>query len=172
MKLKPLLLTSILSSVLVVAPTTVMASESNLKVAVIKNTAMSSEIAKGEYQEIIASLSSTSSDSEYNDFEKNTALCVAYLKTSNTVESEAACSSAIESAKTLEASSKKTNYLKSISYSNRAVARYLKNDVVGAMSDLAVANSIDSNKISKINLEVMNSKLDQSGYDESVSLAD
>ena len=111
-------------------------------------------------------------EGKYNDFEKNTALCVAYLKTSNTVESEAACSSAIESAKTLESSNKRTSYLKSISYSNRAVARYLKDDVVGAMSDLAVANSIDSNKISKINLEVMNSKLDQSGYDESVSLAD
>ncbi|WP_426360353.1 hypothetical protein ACPUVO_09110 [Pseudocolwellia sp. HL-MZ19] len=172
MKLKTILLTSLISSSLVMASTSVMASDSKLKVAVIKNTAMSSEISKGEYQEIIASLSNTSSATEYNDFEKNTALCVAYLKTSNTVESEAACSSAIESAKTLETSSKRANYLKSISYSNRAVARYLKNDVVGAMSDLAVANSIDSNKISKINLEVMNSKLDQTSYDESVSLAD
>jgi hypothetical protein len=172
MKLKPLLLTSIISSVLVIAPTTVMANDSKLKVAIIKNTATTSEIAGGEYKEIIANLSSSESEGKYNDFEKNTALCVAYLKTSNTVESEAACSSAIESAKTLESSNKRTNYLKSISYSNRAVARYLKDDVVGAMSDLAVANSIDSNKFSKANLEAMNSKLDESGYDESVSLAD
>lgn len=165
MKLKPLLLTSVISSMIALAPSVVMADESKLKVAIIKNTAISSEISEGGYSEIIANLSSN--DSKYSDFEKNTALCVAYLKTSNKVESEAACTAAIESTK-LDS----TDYLKSISYSNRAVARYLKNDIAGAMSDLAMANTIDSNKISKTNLEIMNSKFDQSGYDDSVSLAD
>lgn len=166
MKIKPLLLTSAISSMLVMAPT-LMANESNLKVAIIKNAALSSEVADGEYSEIIANLSNPQNASKYSNFEKNTALCVAYLKTSNKVDSEAACTAAIESTK-LDS----TDYLKSISYSNRAVARYLKNDIAGAMSDLSIAKSIDSNKISRTNLEIMNSKFEQSDYSESVSLAD
>lgn len=172
MKIKPLLLTSIISSVLAIAPTTLMASEGKLKVAVIKSEESVSNLSTDEYKEIIAKLTSSKKKGQYNDFEKNTTLCVAYLKTKNSIESEAACSSAIESAQTLDTHNKRTSYLKSISYSNRAVARYLKDDVVGAMSDLAQANAIDTNSISKANLEIMNSKLEHSSYDDSTSLAD
>lgn len=172
MKIKPLLLTSIISSVLAIAPTASMASEDTLKVAVIKSEESISNLSKDEYKEIIAELSNSKKKSKYNNFEENTTLCVAYLKTKNNIETEAACSSAIESAQTLDTHNKRTSYLKSISYSNRAVARYFNNDVVGAMSDLAQANAIDANSISKANLEIMNSKLEHSGYDDSTSLAD
>lgn len=171
MKLKPLLLTSIISSIVAIAPAT-MASEAKLKVAIIKSEASDQNIIDGEFKEIIANLSNAKMAGKYEAFEKNTALCVAYLKTSNAVESEAACTSAIRSAKTLDLSNKRVKYLKSLSYSNRAVARYLQSDVLGAMSDLATANSIDSNKIAKTNLEIMNSKIEASDYEQSTSLAD
>lgn len=172
MKLKPLILTSIMGSMLTAASASVLADESTFKVAIIKSPETAANISEGEYKEIIANLSTTKAKGKYDSFEKNTALCVAYLKTNNISESEPACSSAIESAQTLNLKSKKASYLQSISYSNRAIARYLKGDVDGAMSDLTTADSINSNKISRANLEVMSSKFDQSGYDESTSLAD
>jgi hypothetical protein len=172
MKLKPLLLTSIISSALAIAPTALMASEGKLKVAIIKSEESAANLSQSEYKEIIANLSSQKTKSKYSEFEKNTTLCVAYLKTKNSIQSEAACTSAIESAKTLDTHNKRTSYLKSISYSNRAVARYFKDDVSGAMSDLAQATALDSNSISSSNLELMSSKLEHSDYNESVSLAD
>ncbi|WP_076418986.1 hypothetical protein [Colwellia sp. UCD-KL20] len=155
MKLKPLLLTTLISSTILAAPLTAVASETNLKVAVIKDAAASESILNGEYKEVIANLSSKS-----QDFEESTTLCVAYLKSDNEEMSETACTAAIRSAKNLDASSKKMRYLQSISYNNRAVARYLKDDMSGAMSDLALAQSLDSNPLVEENLSLINSKVE------------
>jgi hypothetical protein len=172
MKLKSLILTSIMSSVLAIVPTTLMASENKLKVAIIKSEDSTANLSQNEYKEIIANLSNQKKKSKYREFEKNTALCVAYLKTKNNIQSESACTSAIKSAQTLNIHNRKTNYLKSISYSNRAVSRYLNDDINGAMSDLAQATAIDSNNISTANLAIMNSQFEHSNYNDSVSLAD
>ena len=155
MKLKPLLLTTLISSTILAAPLTAVASETNLKVAVIKDAAASESILNGEYKEVIANLSSKS-----QDFEESTTLCVAYLKSDNEEMSETACTAAIRSAKKLDASSKKMRYLQSISYNNRAVARYLKDDMSGAMSDLALAKSLDNNPLVQENLSLINSKVE------------
>lgn len=172
MKLKPLILTSLLGPILAVTSASSLANDSHLKVAIIKSAETTAKVSEGEYKEIIANLSTSNVSGKYNNFEKNTALCVAYLKTNNISESELACSAAIQSSETLSAQNKRTSYLQSISYSNRAIARYLKGDVSGAMTDLTTANTLNSNKISKVNLEIMNSKFEQSGYDETTSLAD
>ena len=155
MKLKPLLLTTLISSTILAAPLTAVASETNLKVAVIKDAAASESILNGEYKEVIANLSSKS-----QDFEESTTLCVAYLTSDNEEMSETACTAAIRSAKKLDASSKKMRYLQSISYNNRAVARYLKDDMSGAMSDLALAKSLDNNPLVQENLSLINSKVE------------
>ncbi|WP_077338638.1 hypothetical protein [Pseudocolwellia agarivorans] len=155
MKLKPLLLTTLISSTILAAPLTAVASETNLKVAVIKDAAASESILNGEYKEVIANLSNKS-----QDFEESTTLCVAYLKSDNEEMSETACTAAIRSAKKLDASSKKMRYLQSISYNNRAVARYLKDDMSGAMSDLALAKSLDNNPLVQENLSLINSKVE------------
>ncbi|XPF94376.1 hypothetical protein ACM9HF_20570 [Colwellia sp. RE-S-Sl-9] len=157
MKLKPLLLTTLISSTILTAPLAAIASEANLKVAVIKDATDSESILNGEYKEAIANLSSKN-----QDFEESTTLCVAYLKSNNEEMSETACTAAIRSAKKLDTNSKKMRYLQSISYNNRAVARYLKDDMVGAMSDLAFAKSLDSNPLVKENLSLISSKVELS----------
>lgn len=157
MKLKPLLLTTLISSTILTAPLAAVAGEANLKVAVIKDATASESILNGEYQEVIANLSSKN-----QDFEESTTLCVAYLKSNNEEMSETACTAAIRSAKKLDTSSQKMRYLQSISYNNRAIARYLKDDMSGAMSDLAFAKSLDSNPLVKENLSLISSKVELS----------
>jgi len=168
MKLKPLLLKTLLSSAIVAMPTTLLASEANLKVAVIKNTADSQQVMKGEYKDVITSLAATQNKA----FEENTALCVAYLKSNDVNNSELACSAAIKSAEELKDSHAKVEYLQSISYSNRAVARYLSNDIQGAMHDLVRAKRIDSNAIVKTNTAILSEKVAIADETSLVSYAD
>jgi hypothetical protein len=131
-----------------------MAEISTFKVAVIKDTTASQEIISGDLEASITQLTLNNK----NTFENNTGLCVAYLKSKNVEKSESACTAAIESISSVGYDKKKT-YLQSLSYSNRAIARYLKNDFTGAMDDLSVATSINSNTITAGNLQLLKNKI-------------
>jgi hypothetical protein len=131
-----------------------MAEISTFKVAVIKDTTASQEIISGDLEASITQLTLNNK----NTFENNTGLCVAYLKSKNVEKSESACTAAIESISSVSYDKKKT-YLQSLSYSNRAIARYLKNDFTGAMDDLSVATSINSNTITAGNLQLLKNKI-------------
>ncbi|WP_159817938.1 hypothetical protein [Colwellia sp. 20A7] len=132
-----------------------MAEISTFKVAVIKDTTASQEIISGDLEASITQLTL----SNKNTFENNTGLCVAYLKSKNVEKSESACTAAIESISSVSSYDKKKTYLQSLSYSNRAIARYLKNDFTGAMDDLSVATSINSNTITAGNLQLLKNKI-------------
>jgi len=157
MRLKPLLLTTLMGTILMSAPATLMAKESSLKVAVIKDTTDSKNIINGEYKKTIANLSTTSNSL---NFEESTSLCVAYLKANDKINAESACTAAITSSKHISSRNDNVNYLQSVSFNNRAVARYLKNDYTGAMNDLASARAIHNNKLVKSNITLMNSKIE------------
>jgi hypothetical protein len=86
-------------------------------------------------------------------------LCVAYLKVGNTKKSTKACRAAVVSAESAASKDNNANYLKALSYSNRAIARFKNSDIVGAIADLDKAVSIDANDITDSNLRVMKQKL-------------
>ena len=159
MKLKSLILKTLISSLVLSTPITAMASELNFKVAVIKNSDWSQNMIAGNYDEIIASLSIKNIDKI--TFEEHTSLCVAYLKSNNAMKSESACTAAVKSANTIDFPYKKATYLQSISYSIRAIARYLQNDTSGAMNDLTSAILLDNNSIVQANLRLVKSNYSQ-----------
>jgi len=158
MKLKTLLIKTLVSSAIISASITAVAGESSLKVAVIKDSTDSKSVIKGNYSEVIANLASKN-----QDFEESTTLCVAYLKSNNEEKSETACTAAISSAQSIETTGKKARYLQSISYNNRAVARFLKDDMQGAMSDLAAAKSLDDNELVQKNMLLINNNMELLG---------
>jgi hypothetical protein len=86
-------------------------------------------------------------------------LCVAYLKVGKAKKSTQACSAAVASAETALRNDSNSNYLKALSYSNRAVAKYQSKDIVGAIADLDKAVLIDANDITESNLRVMKQHL-------------
>jgi hypothetical protein len=127
------------------------ASQRTLQVAIVKGAIGNDNILSGDLESGIKKLKRRSLP--LNNYDKNMGLCVAYLKNNNPVLSESACTSAIESISSKNLTSSHSLYLKAITYSNRGVARYLKNDLVGAMSDLTIAKSIDANNITKGNFK-------------------
>jgi len=167
MKLKTLLIKTLVSSAIISASLTAVAGESSLKVAVIKNSTESKSIINGKYSEVIANLASKN-----QDFEESTTLCVAYLKSNNEEMSETACSDAITSAKNIDTTGKKSRYLQSISYNNRAIARFLKDDMQGAMSDLAAAKSLDDNELVQKNMLLINNNMELSGETSTFTYAE
>lgn len=85
-------------------------------------------------------------------------MCAENLKNKDIAETQA-CSQAIETGKYFSHNSKKSRYLKSLSYSNRGVARYLNNDKEGALSDFEQAAQIDKNSITTANLRKIQTRL-------------
>ena len=82
-------------------------------------------------------------------------LCVAYLKAENAKLSESSCTAAINSVEEMKLNNGKSLYLKSLSYSNRGIARYKNSDIYGALADLNKAVSIDDNVIAVSNLMII-----------------
>jgi hypothetical protein len=106
------------------------------------------------------------------DFYKSMELCTAYIQTKNSKKSETACSVAITSAKLLPKNNNKTKYLRSLSYSNRGISRYINDDFSGAMDDLTTAILIDSNAITKGNLKLMKQSIRSVDPMDSIALSD
>ena len=153
MNIKPTLLKTILATMVLSNP--VLAFESNLKlrVAIVKNATGTHEIVKGEFDSGIKKLNKLYKGED--SFGSNMGLCVAYLKTKEAEQSESACTAAIDSAKKINLKNSKADYLKSLSYNNRGISRYINNDVSGALSDLSAAVLIDDNAITTSNLELL-----------------
>jgi hypothetical protein len=151
MNIKPILFNTLLATLTFISPTLVSASETALRVAVIKDSIASHNILSGDWNTSIIKLSRR--NMAHNTFERYMGLCVAYLKNKNNDRSEVACTTAIESLTSANLKNDHTLYLKAIAYSNRGVARYLKNDLTGAISDLSVAKSMNNNSITEGNFE-------------------
>ena len=150
MKIKKIFLKSLLTSLVFGSSLSAVADSDKFKIAIIGNAEGSKEILSGDFNNSIESLTKTSAVK--SSFENSMGLCAAYIKTNNANKSESACSTAIDSANAMNLRSKKGIYLKSLSYSNRGISRYLNNNISGAIEDLTMAISIDTNPITKNNL--------------------
>jgi len=145
------------------------ANENTFKLAIIKDYLGSREIVNGNFTKSIAYLTRKNADN--SSFELNMGLCTSYIKTHNINHSESACTAAITDLQSITADNKQVTYLKSVSYSNRGVARYLKDDFTGAIEDLITAISIDSNSITEHNLLLVKHQSNQSNQDNSDKIA-
>ena len=165
MSIKSISIKALITSIAMSCSVSAMAEMTSFKVAVIKDTTASQEIISGDLATSIAKLTSADESS----FETHTGLCVAYLKSKIIDKSVPACTAAIDSISSVQSYDRKKSYLQSLSYSNRGISRYLSNDIEGAMSDLSVAESINSNPITAGNLQLMKNKMiamDESSTDE------
>jgi hypothetical protein len=156
MKHNSLILKAILSTLMVTNPVFATTNDTGFKVAIIKNASGSKEIIIGDYNTSIKKINNKT-NIKYK-FENNMGLCVAHLKLGHFVKSELACTAAVNEAKTMSARDKKNRYLKSISYSNRAISRYLSDNLTGAMQDLTSAILIENNTIVQTNLTLIKEK--------------
>ncbi len=120
------------------------------QVAVIENAQGSPELLAGNFSKGVAKLAAN--DQTQTSFDISTGLCVAYLKSDLIDEAELACTLAIKQIESQQNQRQSTKYLTSLSYSNRGISRYVKNDINGALDDLTTAILIDSNPITQSNL--------------------
>ncbi len=157
MNIKKTVISTLITSALGFSSISVIANEIPFKIAVIKHASGSEDIALGKASKFIDGFTNDIGDEVF--FEDNMSLCAAYIKTSTLHKSEAACTAAINSLKTINASSTKAQYLKALSYSNRGVSRYLNEDIAGSMDDFTTAILIDVNTITKSNLILMKQRL-------------
>jgi len=155
MTIKSISIKAIAVSVAISCSLSAVAENVPFKVAVIKGSTASKELVSGDLETSLAQLTSETE----NNFEHSTSLCATYLKAKTLDKSEAACTAAIDSIESLHPYDIKKNYLTSISYSNRAISRYLNNDFSGAIDDLNIATSINANAITAGNLKLMKNKM-------------
>lgn len=106
------------------------------------------------------------------NFNKSMNSCVELAKFENTIESEQACTKAIEVMESINVHTSEAIYLKSLSYSNRGISRYMNDDLVGAKADFIAATHIDSNNITKSNLMLLNKLSMSKESNNEIELAD
>ena len=167
MNTKPALLKALFTGVILTSSAIASAQTPALKVAVVKGVLGSQNIVAGDIETGIKRLSRQNSTE--TAFDKAMGLCVAYLKSDNTIKSESACTAAVEASKLIQSESSNALYLKSLSYSNRAVAKYLNDDIDGAVSDLTLAKSLSVNNVTTGNLafiQSVNAKVELDEYTE------
>ena len=174
---KPQSFKVIVTSLVLFSSVSAFAETLTFKVAVIEGATATKEIVAGDLINSIEKLANK--NMVKNTFENNTNLCVSYLQSNNNDKSESACTAAIKSIesmrlhnKEVRTSYKKIKYLKSLSYSNRGIARYLNNDFSGAIEDLMVATAINSNPITTNNLHLLRKLPDEVNEITSSLLAD
>jgi hypothetical protein len=153
MKIKSTLLTSLLTTLVLSNPVLAFENKTALKVAVVKYAMGSNDIVKGDFTTGIKKLNRLRKDED--SFGSNMSLCVAYLQSDDAMQSESACTAAINSAQKINLKTDKAYYLKSLSYNNRGISRYINNDISGALSDLNAAVLIDNNTITTSNLKIV-----------------
>lgn len=153
MTTKSIIFNTLLASIALSSLVSASASELALKVAVIKDTVGSKNIMTGDLTTGIKRL--TRMNMVEQTFESNMSLCVAYIQSNNKAKSESSCSAAIKSTKSMPLHNEQAIYLKSLSYSNRGIARYFSDNLSGAIDDLTTAISINSNPITKGNLRLI-----------------
>ncbi|MFB0980499.1 MAG: hypothetical protein QMC62_06260 [Alteromonadaceae bacterium] len=153
MNIKPTLVKTLLATLVLSNPVLALESDAALRVAVVKHATGTPEIVKGQFGSGIKKLNRLQRDED--SFGSSMGLCVAYLQSKDAVQSESACTAAINSAKKINLRSAKADYLKSLSYNNRGISRYINNDISGALSDLNAAVLIDENTITTGNLALI-----------------
>lgn len=136
MLIKSIYLKVLITTLTLSGSITALANETKFKIAVIKK-----EVGN-ESSTILA-------------FNKNMNSCVELIKAKKINESEITCSAAIENIKLIKTDTPNTKYIESLSYSNRAISRYLNHNLSGAKDDLITAILIDSNAITKSNLKLI-----------------
>lgn len=138
---------TIATTLLLLSANNAIASDKPFKIAVIKNTTATKEIMEGKTASGIAQLlkENKSFDTAFN-------LCAAYIKAQDYEKSEVACSKTIARARRSNMSGEQAKFVKSLSYSNRGISRYLSDDVDSAIEDLTKAIAINDNAIAKSNL--------------------
>ncbi|WP_286234894.1 hypothetical protein [Thalassotalea sediminis] len=151
-KLVSLVLASMLSTV-------TLADEplSKFKVAVIKNTAGSSELVNGNYTSGLNKLKHAQKSSHH--FEIDMGLCAANLKRYKFDQAEEACSKAINNIDTHAARSREGKFIKALALSNRGIVRYLQNNNFGALDDFTSALLLSDSRVIKDNLAYFKSTM-------------
>jgi hypothetical protein len=153
MNIKSILLATLLPTLVMSNPASAFESSNALKVAVVKNATGTRDIINGDIRSGIKKITRRHVDE--NSYDSNMSLCVAYLKAENAKLSESSCTAAINSVEEMKLNNDKSLYLKSLSYSNRGIARYKNSDIYGALADLNTAVSIDDNVIAVSNLKII-----------------
>ncbi|MGB2740846.1 MAG: hypothetical protein WBC60_09885 [Cognaticolwellia sp.] len=147
---KPTLIKTLITTLLLTSSISAIASEAKFQVAVVKGAIGSVDIAKGELASSIEKLTTAQKSKDFYANKMN--LCVAYLQSNNSEKSESACTDAISSLESLPSANSKVRYLTSLTYSNRGVARYRKNQLDAALTDFKFAATLDENPITERNL--------------------
>jgi hypothetical protein len=153
MKLKSIFLATLFPTLVISNPVSAFNSNNTLKVAVVKNATGTRDIINGNFSSSIKKLTKRHIDED--SYGRNMSLCVAYLQIDNARLSESSCTAAINSIEAMNLNSDKFHYLKSLSYSNRGLARYKNADISGALADLNDAVLIDDNVIAVNNLKII-----------------
>jgi len=160
MILKSIYVTTILSTITLIGASEAFAKEVPFEVAIVKNSTGSGEIMSGNFQSGINKLIKDKKAGIKYDID--TGLCVAYLKMNDLDKAELSCTAAIN---TIKSTNRFSDFHKSISYNNRAISRYLNNNVSGAIDDLNKAISLDNNRIVKKNINLLlEQKTDTENY--------
>lgn len=170
MKIKCTNFKTLIAGLVFFGATSAWASDDMFKVAVIENATATKGLIAGNIEASIKTLKRKVRTE--NTFENNMSLCVAYLKSDHIQNSESACTAAIKQVHWMGESSNNAKYLKSLSYNNRGVSRYLSKNIAGAIADFTKAESINANAITSNNLKLVNQYLAKEDDAELSLLAD
>lgn len=152
MTIKSTIFKVLLTSFVLTSSVAALAKDATFKIAVVKDAIGTKNIIAGDLTTSINQLTNTVKAE--NTFDNNMGLCVAYLQNKSIEKSESACTAAINSTKSMSLRNERAVYLKSLSYSNRGISRFLNHNFSGALEDLTIALSIDSNPITENNLKL------------------
>ncbi len=151
MNTKALLINAMLTVIVFSNSTLASENQTKLQVAIVKDSIGSDKILSGDLAGGIKKLARQRL--HQNNYEKHMGLCVAYLKSKEPELSESSCTAATKSFEKTHFIKGHAPYFKALAYSNRGVARYVNNDLAGAINDLTLAKSIDANSITEGNLK-------------------
>ena len=161
---------TMLTTLILTTAHSVLADDALFKVAVIKGAVGTLDITKGEVESGIKKL--TASKKRKDLYANKMNLCVAYLQTAHNAKSELVCTEAINSFKGITSTSPRVQYLSSLNYSNRGVARYKTNQLNAALTDFEHAVLIDNNPITASNLRRIKLLLPVDSTENSTALSD
>ncbi len=160
MKTKSTYTKALLASIALMTTTATFAKEIPLQVAIVKNSIGSNDILSGKFTSGISKL--IDKNNPRISYDVNTGLCVAYLKTNKLDKAETSCTAAIKSIESSKVMNSLSDFHKSISYNNRAISRYLNNNITGAIEDMKTASLLDNNDIVKKNTDLLMAKISSS----------
>ncbi len=139
-----------------------------LRIAVVKDAIGSPELSSGNYVSAIDKLSSAKALAT-KGYERSMGLCAAFIKVNDHQGASQACTDAVNALNEMDVDSNHGRYLTSITYSNRAIYKYLADDTTGALDDMTNALLIDSNEVVKSNFVKLKATLFARHTDDSIN---